>query len=83
MLKNFLDKNNKVYKLPKKYSKRIEVLDFFIDKFEKGRTYSEKEVNLILNSYHSFNDPCAIRRELFDNLYLGRSKDCKEYWRIK
>lgn len=83
MVEKFLDKNNKVYMLPKKYNMRMEVLEFFISKFEKDKLYSEKEVNEIINEHHTFNDACRVRRELYDAKFLGRTKQGDEYWREK
>ena len=47
------------------------------------KKYSEKEINNIINNYHSFNDTCLLRRELISKNYLHRKNDGSEYWKIK
>ena len=58
MIQNYLDKDNKIFILPKKKNKRMQVYEYLIDKFEQDRIYTEKEVNIIINDNHSFNDLC-------------------------
>ncbi len=82
MINRFLDKEGKLCVFPKK-SKRVVIYDFLIGKFEKGREYTEEEVNLIIENNHSFNDICLLRRELIDNLYLQRIDDGSVYKRCK
>jgi len=38
------------------------MIDYLAAKFEHGTTYSEKEVDAILKSWHTFNDWPLIRR---------------------
>ncbi|PXV86288.1 hypothetical protein C8E03_11373 [Lachnotalea glycerini] len=72
MIQNYLDKDNKIFILPKKKNKRMQVYEYLIDKFEQDRIYTEKEVNIIINDNHSFNDLCLIRRELVDYKLFSR-----------
>ena len=69
--------NGKLKKIPKKYEAKLEVFDFFSDKFEINRQYSEKEVNEILNEY--FEDYVTLRRYLVDFKYLIRDRYGKFY----
>ncbi len=82
MVSNYLDKNNKIFVLPRKKSKRDEVYAYFSSKFDFDKTYTEKEVNNTINNHHSFNDPCIIRRELVINGYLERLTDGTQYKRL-
>jgi len=47
----------------------------------EGR-YSEVEVNAILNGLHLYKDHATLRRELVDRGHIGRTRDCREYWKI-
>ena len=60
-LKHFLDEEGRLIAYPSKHKKKICALFFFSEKFTKGNVYSEKEVNEILTSSHTFQDPCLIR----------------------
>ena len=53
---------------------------YLASKFELGKRYSEKEVNEILNNWHTFEDWAMLRRDLFDKWFLGRDPKGKEYW---
>lgn len=46
-------------------------------------TYTELEVNSILNTLHLYGDQAGLRRELVDRGHLGRTRDCRQYWRIE
>lgn len=80
-IKRYLDDEGKVTAWPSKRKLKLKVLEYLSNYFETGIHYSEKEVNNILNEQHTFNDPAILRRELYDNKFLNRTKDCREYWR--
>ncbi len=50
-------------------------------RFAARRTYSEKEVNAVLNAHHTFGDQATLRRELVNMKLLGRKDDCSQYWK--
>lgn len=79
-LKNYLDHEGrlKVYPTKKKY--KILSLMFLASKFKSGTFYTEKEVNEIIDKFHTFNDRCLLRRELYDHKFFGREKNCSKYW---
>lgn len=79
MLTNFL-KDGKLIQWPSKKSDRDEAVLFLIKGFEKGNKYSEKNVTLILEGLHTFNDPAFLRRELCNRGILQRDKYGNEYW---
>lgn len=82
-LEGYTDADGLLNRLPgKRQKKKLDLMvHFFSEKFEQGIIYDEKEVNSILNEYHSFNDPATIRRLLFGYGYLDRSKDGRAYWK--
>lgn len=79
-LKNYLDNTGRLKKYPSRKKNKIIALMFLASKFEKGIIYSETEVNEILDHAHIFNDRCMLRRELFNNRFIGRFNDCSKYW---
>jgi hypothetical protein len=57
------------------------LLTYLADKFEVGRTYTEREVNDILRQWHTFEDWALLRRELFERGHLNREANGTAYWR--
>ena len=80
-LKNYLDNESRLISWPSKRTLQLLALDYLVTKFEVGLVYSEKEVNALLNSWHTFGDPALLRRELYERGLLNRHKDGTEYWR--
>ena len=74
---------DKIIRWPKKQSDKICIIEFLSTKFECDKHYSEKDVNVIINRYHSFNDVPLLRRELISRQYLARKDDGSKYWKIK
>ncbi len=61
-----------------KEKKKIVTLQKILEQFEKGKIYSEKEVNQILKNI--YDDFPTIRRYLIEYGFMDRSKDCRDYW---
>jgi hypothetical protein len=82
-LRGYLDDDGLLTRLPgKKQKKKLDLLiDFLASQFESDTTYTEIEVNTILNQHHSFNDPATLRRLLIGTKKLQRSVDGREYWK--
>jgi hypothetical protein len=76
VLRNFL-RDGRLTHLPMAPSKRRVVLDFLAGRFEPGRRYPEKEVNLLLGQFHG--DVASLRRALVDEDFLARDQGW--YWR--
>ncbi|MCC6614721.1 MAG: DUF2087 domain-containing protein [Anaerolineae bacterium] len=57
-------------------------LEYMADKFERGKRYSEREINDLLNAHHTFGDAALLRREMVERGYLQRLKDGSAYWRV-
>lgn len=79
LLKSFLDGDGRLTAYPSKRKKKLYALIYLGGKFEKGRIYTEKEVNALLNEWHTFQDPATLRRELFNHGFLDRDPYGKEY----
>lgn len=58
---------------------KLYALIYLSQKFEQGRTYTEKEVNELLCAWHTFNDPATLRRELYNHRFLDRDPRGTEY----
>jgi hypothetical protein len=80
-IKPFLDDSGKIMQMPSKRAKRLEVLQYLGTKFEPGKEYREKEVNAIIDMWHTFGDYFLLRRELVDAKILNRTRDGAKYWR--
>ncbi len=80
VVKRFLDSEGRIRQFPTKMVKQIEVLKYLASKFEPGRVYSEKEVNAIIEAWHTYGDWAALRRALCDQGYLSRKNNGSEYW---
>lgn len=84
VLQGYLDNEGKFNQLPGKRQKNRQalMLQFLAEKFVKGKKYTEKEVNEILNQYHSFNDPATLRRLMFGKKLINRTLDGTSYWLV-
>jgi hypothetical protein len=70
-------RDGRLTSIPTVHSKRLVVLDWLSQRFEPGRRYPEKTVNLMLSQVHA--DTAALRRYLVDDDFLSRAHG--EYWR--
>ena len=59
--------------MPTVFSKLQIVLQYLVQAFEPGRTYSEPEVNALLNAFHP--DHATLRRQLVDARLLTRTNN--------
>lgn len=80
-LTNFFDENQKVKIWPKKHAMKREVVMYIASKFEITKKYTEKEVNEVINQWHTFDDYFLLRRSLIDYKFLSRTKDGAQYWK--
>lgn len=79
----FLDKDLKLICWPNKQGDKDLVVGYLASKFNPDYIYSEKEVNEVINRWHTFGDLPLLRRELVDRLWLGRDPSGLEYRVIK
>ncbi len=79
ILKNFLDTEGRLTAYPSKRKMKLYALIYIAEKIEKDRVYTEKEINAVLNEWHTFNDPATLRRELYTHKFLDRDSYGKEY----
>lgn len=67
----------KLKTIPAQRKKKRMILEEMAKSFEVGKTYTEKEVNLIIADYH--DDFCTLRREMIDEGLMRRENGC--YWK--
>ncbi len=79
----FLDKDGKIRVWPAKRDKQLSVLRYLSEKFEPGRRYAEREVNALIESWHTFGDLFLLRRGVVDAGLLSRTRNGSEYWRAE
>ncbi|MGN0643101.1 MAG: DUF2087 domain-containing protein, partial [Huintestinicola sp.] len=77
----FYDSEGRLTQYPRKRTLRLAALTRIADCFDKGRKYTEKEVNEIIRQNISFSDIELIRREMFEQKLIVRLRDGSEYWK--
>lgn len=80
ILKNFLDNNGRLTAFPSKRKMKLYSLIYLSQKIDPNKTYTEKEINAVLNEWHTFGDPATLRRELYTHRFLDRNKNGTEYF---
>ncbi len=75
----FLDNEGLLISLPAKNKKKLMAIWYLAQKIEPERTYTEAEINSLLNRWTTFNDPAILRRELYNKRLLDRTPDCSLY----
>lgn len=77
VLRSFF-KHGKVTRMPAQQKKRWIVLEEISTRFEKGRTYTEQEVNQIIADL--CEDYCLVRREFVEERIMARKDGV--YWMV-
>jgi biotin operon repressor len=80
-LRRFLDSEGRVSSWPAKRKDQRLVLRYLAARFAPEQRYTEREVNALLNQWHTFGDPATIRRDMYDDGLLHRTRDGGGYWR--
>ena len=78
-LRPFVDEDGRLNRWPSRYKVQRMAATLLAGRFERGREYSEAEVNLLLIEAHTFGDWAIIRRSLVDWRYLDRESDGTRY----
>jgi len=79
VLVSCLEPDGTIKRLPSQPSKLKVILDYIIQTFTPGASYTEKEVNTIIRRFHV--DVSGLRRDLVDAGLLARERDGSRYWR--
>ncbi|RWZ60830.1 DUF2087 domain-containing protein [Halobacillus fulvus] len=70
VLANFITKDGKLKNMPSQLKKKLVILSYFVQGFEFGRTYEEKEVNEYILTF--FDDYATVRREWIMQQFMYR-----------
>lgn len=76
VLRNFFTSEGKLKSLPAQLKKKLIVLEHLVSQLEKGRKYSEKEINDFIKKYHE--DFATMRREFIMHQFMFRESDIYE-----
>ncbi len=82
-LKSFLDNEGRLTSMPAKRKMKLHILVYLSEKIVYGRVYNEREINALLDEWHTYGDPVTLRRELVDHKILVRDPYGKEYKRCE
>lgn len=82
-LKSFLDGEGRLTALPAKRKMKLHAFVYVSDKILADKVYTEKEINALLNEWHTYGDPVTLRRELCDHKILQRDPYGREYRRAE
>lgn len=63
---------------PKKEKRKLVILQQLLNRFERGKKYSEKEINEILKT--AYHDYVTLRRYLIEYGFMERKDDGSQYW---
>jgi RimJ/RimL family protein N-acetyltransferase len=75
----FLNSDGRLEQWPSHRDDKLLVLAYLASKFDPDTTYTEREVNELLNEWHTFGDWPLLRRELFDRGFIDRNRDGTNY----
>ncbi|MEK8049112.1 DUF2087 domain-containing protein [Ideonella sp. DXS22W] len=76
------DARGRLVRWPNKYSVQALAMWVLWSMFEAKRTYTEREVNAVLQAANAFGDHVTLRRELVNHKLLARESDCSAYWKL-
>lgn len=76
VLRNFFTLDGKLKHIPAQLKKKLIVLEHLVLGLEKGRSYTEKDLNTFLKSYHP--DFATLRRELIMHQFMFRENEIYE-----
>jgi hypothetical protein len=78
VLQSFIGADGRLKEIPAQRKKRDVILRRLVEEFERGRRYSEAEVNEVLGRFHE--DVATLRREFIGTHLMERENSI--YWRI-
>jgi DNA-binding transcriptional ArsR family regulator len=81
ILHDLLDARGRIIRWSSKLRDQEAMMEYLINKFEPERSYSEKEVNELLQQWYLDADYVLLRRSMIDAGMLKRTRDGFRYWR--
>ncbi len=83
MIKKFLDEKGRLTAFPSKRKMKVYALLYLSEKITEEKIYSERELNELLNEWHTFHDPATLRREMYNAKILNRDPGSGTYMKEK
>ena len=83
LLKSLLDDEGRIKDWPSKHARKDAAVRYLATKFEPGRVYTEKEVNEIIDRWHTFGDYFLLRRALIEMRLMERDRRGSQYTLVK
>ena len=78
-LRPFMDDQGRLTQWPAKQKVQRMAVQYLAGQFERGREYTEQEVNERLLDWHTFRDWAILRRLLCDWGHMAREQDGTRY----
>nr|WP_306813060.1 metalloregulator ArsR/SmtB family transcription factor [Paenibacillus soyae] len=76
VIRNFFAADGRLKSIPSQLKKKLIALEHMVSRLEKGRVYTEKEINEFIKQYH--DDFATLRREFIMHQFMFRDKDAYE-----
>jgi hypothetical protein len=76
------DAQGRLLRWPSKRAEQVLALWCLWMAFDGKRRYSEREVNEVINTHHTFGDHCLLRRELVEMKLLERTPGGEQYRKL-
>lgn len=76
VIRNFFTADGRLKSIPSQLKKKLIALEHMVSRLEKGRAYTEKEINEFIKQFH--DDFATLRRELIMHQYMFREKEIYE-----
>jgi hypothetical protein len=76
VIKNFFTTEGRLKHMPAQLKKKLIVLEHLVSGLEKGRKYTEKEMNAFIKHFH--DDFATIRREFIMHQFMSRESEIYE-----
>lgn len=73
ILANFITGDGKLKRMPSQLKKKIVILSYFVQGFEQGKIYEEKDVNDYIRTF--YDDFATFRRELIMQQFMYRENN--------
>ncbi|MFG6149137.1 DUF2087 domain-containing protein [Halobacillus sp. B23F22_1] len=73
ILRNFVNQNGTLRQMPSQLKKKLVVLSYYVQGLEKGKIYSEKEINEYIKEF--YNDFATVRREWIMQQFMYRENN--------
>ncbi|MGP4062380.1 DUF2087 domain-containing protein [Halobacillus sp. H74] len=73
IIQNFVSIEGRLKQMPRQLKKKLVILSYFVQWFEQGKTYDEKEVNEYIQTF--FDDYATVRREWVMQQFMYRENN--------